>query len=104
MNSPRPQRLKKNPSQSDFPACKNAPLPLKTKRETALVPFQQQRSIEFTGLFERWSISTHSQAGVFLLRLIGGSCDPIRCGIWVSEPQDACFDKIEEKIRLEVLA
>jgi hypothetical protein len=93
MNPARPQHTKNIPSQSDFPACKRTPLLLKRKIETTLAPFRERRSFEFTSLFERWSISTHSQAGVFLLRLIGGSRDTSHCGIGVSEPQDTGFDK-----------
>jgi hypothetical protein len=97
MNTSRPQNAKKIPSQSDFPACQRTPLLLKTKMDTALAPFRQRRRFEFTSLFERWSIWTHSQAGVFLLRLFGGSRDPIHCGMGVSEPQNTGFDKFEER-------
>jgi hypothetical protein len=70
---------------------------LKTKMETASVLFPRRRSFEFTGLFERCSISTHSQAGVFLLWLIGGSGDPSPSGIGFSGPQDTGFDKFDER-------
>jgi hypothetical protein len=99
MNHARPPQAKNIPSQSDFPACKKTAHLLKTKTETALAPFRQRRSCKFTGLFERWSISTHSQAGVFLLRLFGGWRDPIHCGVGVWEPQDTGFDKFEEMER-----
>jgi hypothetical protein len=103
MNPPRPQNAKKILSQSDFPACKETLLLLQTKIETALLPFRQRRNFKFTSLFERWSNSTHSQAGVFLLRLFGGSRDPIHCGIGISKPQDTGFDKFEEMKRLEIV-
>jgi hypothetical protein len=70
MNTRRHHHFKKIRSQNDFPACKKTNLLLKTKIETAMAPSQQQRSFEFTSLFERWSISAHSQAGGFLLRCL----------------------------------
>jgi hypothetical protein len=104
MKPRRHQFFKNFRTENKFPACKKSILLLKTKMETARVPSQQRRSFEFTSLFERWSIPTDSQAGVFLLRLAGGSRDAIHCGIEVSEPQDAGFNKLNERIRLEIIA
>jgi hypothetical protein len=104
MNLHRQNKLQKNRSQSDFPACQDSTLLLKTINETAPRPSQQRRSLKFTSLFERWFTPTYSQAGVFLLRLAGGSRDPIRCGFWAVEPQDTDFDKYIEMKVLEIVA
>jgi|ERR1700722_9967494 hypothetical protein len=104
MNLARSHLAKKNLAQSDFLACKKALLLLKTKMETAPVPFPERRSPEFTSLFERCSISKHSQAGVFLLRLVGGSGNPRGCGIGILEAQDTGFDKFDERKRLAIVA
>jgi hypothetical protein len=104
MNLARSHNSKKNLAQSDFLACKKTFLLLKTKMDTALSPFRQGRSLEFTGLFERSLISIHSQAGVFFLRLVGGSCNPSGCGIGFLEPQDTGFDKFNERSRLAIVA
>ena len=71
---------------------------------TAKAPFRGGEVFAFTSLFERWFLSTDSQAGDFLLRWIEGSRGPSYCGIGVSEPQDTGFDKIEEMKRLENVA
>jgi hypothetical protein len=92
------------PSQSHFHACQNSLPLLETKTEAAMAPSRQRRSFKFTSLFERWSKPTNSQAGVFLLRLSGGSRDPIHCGVGVAEPQDAGNDKIYERTGLEAAA
>jgi hypothetical protein len=104
MNTLCHQQFEKNRCKSDFPACQKSPLLLKTKKETAMMPFQQQRSFKFTGLFERWSTPTSSQAGVFLLRLTGGSRGSSHCGLRVAEPQDTVFDKIKKMRRLANVA
>jgi len=104
MNTRRLQQFQNIRCKSDFPACQKSPLLLKTKKETAMMPFQPWRSSKFTGLFERWSTPTYSQAGVFLLRLTGGSGGPIGWGLRVEEPQDAVFDKFTEMRILENVA
>jgi hypothetical protein len=91
MKTPRANKLKKNRSQSNFTACKKAPILLKTKIGTIAGLFRQGRSFKFISLFERRSFSIHSQAGDFLLRWFAGSHDPIRCGVEVTEPLDAAL-------------
>src|SRR5208283_4020590 len=103
MNLP-PQKIRLFASQSHFTTCQKMPILLKTKTETAVGAVSKQRSFAFTSLFECWSLTAISQAGGFLLRLDGGSRDPIRCGFWASQPQDAGFDKIEESKRLAMKA
>jgi hypothetical protein len=92
------------PPRNDIPACRIIFLLLKITIGAAGTPSQQRRSFNFTSLFERWLISTHSQAGVFLLRLIGGSRDPIPSGVGPSKPQDAEFIKSNKMTRLAVVA
>jgi hypothetical protein len=104
MNARRFTKSKKNTSQGHFPACQEAAFLLQIKMETAMAPLRGGAVVAFTSLFERWFLSTDSQAGDFLPRLIGGSRGPSYCGIGVSEPQDTGFDKIEEMRRLENVA
>jgi hypothetical protein len=94
MNTRRPTKFKKNLSQRHFPACKKGMLLLKSNIETAKAPFRGGAAFAFTSLFERWFLSTDSQAGDFLPLLNGGLRDPSHCGVGVSEPQDTGFDKI----------
>jgi hypothetical protein len=104
MNSLPPTLSKKNRSLRHIPACKKAAHLLKTKTETARAPLRGRKEGAFTSLFERWFLSTDSQAGDFLLWLVGGSRGPSGCGTVVSEPQDAGTDKILEMKRLEKVA
>jgi hypothetical protein len=94
MNTRRQTKSKKNRSQRHFPACKKRMLLLKTNIETAKAPLRGGEAFAFTSLFERWFLSTDSQAGDFLPRLNEGSRDPSHCGGEVAGPQDTGFDKI----------
>jgi hypothetical protein len=104
MNPRPPTKSKKIPAEKHFPACKKRAHLLKTKMETALAPLKGGEAVAFTSLFERWFLSTDSQAGDFLLWLIGGWRGPSSCGIEVSEPQDTGIDKILRTERLENIA
>jgi hypothetical protein len=104
MNRRLPTQSKKFLAQSHFPACKKkAPL-LQTKMETAMAPFQGGEVVAFTSLFERWFLSTDSQAGDFLPWLIGGSRGPRNCGVGSAQPQDTGIAKILKMERLENVA
>jgi hypothetical protein len=96
MNAPLRHQSKKNERQGHFRACKNRPVQLKTRIETALSAVPTAQSVESICLFERSSNSKHSQAGEFLPWLPGGSGDPIHCGFGCYEPQDTGIDKFEE--------
>jgi hypothetical protein len=104
MNSRHPHHLKYFSSQSHFPACQKRLFLLQTKTETARAPFQGGEVFAFTSLFERWFLSTDSQAGDFLLRFVGGSHDPSPCGVDLAEPLNTGFDKIMEMRELENIA
>jgi hypothetical protein len=104
MNPSCQSKLKINHSKRQFPACQKWALLLKTSMETARAPFRGGEVFAFISLFERWFLSTDSQAGDFLPWLIGGSRGPSHCGIGVSEPQDTGFDKLQEMIKLEIVS
>jgi hypothetical protein len=70
MNPRHPAIAKKNHSQSYFPACQEWAILLKTKMAAATAPFRGGAVLAFISLFERWFLSTDSQAGEFLLGLI----------------------------------
>jgi hypothetical protein len=104
MNLARAYNAKKNLAQSDFPACKKAALLLKTKMETAPAPFRQRRSPEFTSLFERWSFQNAPRRVFFCFVFLGGSHNPMGCGIGILEAQDTGLDKFAERKRLAIVA
>jgi hypothetical protein len=104
MNAPRQLHLQNFLSQRHFLACKNLISLLKANTEAVMAPFRGGKVFAFSSLFERWFLSTDSQAGDFLPRWIRGSCDPSHCGIWVAEPLNTEFDKITKTKLLENIA
>jgi hypothetical protein len=90
--------------QTHFLACAKTLFLLQAQSGTAMASFRGGEVLAFTSLFERWFLSTDSQAGEFLLRLIGGSLAPSHCGMEAQEPLDTGFNKIIEMAVLEEFA
>jgi hypothetical protein len=90
--------------QRHFLACKKLVFLLKANTEAAMVPFRGGKVFAFTSLFERWFLSTDSQAGLFLPRWNRGSDDPSYSGIEVIEPLNTDFDKTIKTKLLENVA
>jgi len=90
--------------QRHFLACKKLVFLLKANTEAAMVSFRGGKVFAFTSLFERWFLSTDSQAGLFLPRWNRGSDDPSYSGIEVIEPLNTDFDKTIKTKLLENVA
>src|SRR5580658_8483599 len=88
-------------AESSFPACQKSEFLLQAHHETAMAPFRGGEVLAFTSLFERWFLSTDSQAGDFLPRLIRGSGGTSNCGLRDAEALNIGFDKITEMKALE---
>jgi hypothetical protein len=67
MNLPLPTKTKNNRSEIHFPACQKWTGLLKIIMGAAMAPFRGGKVFAFISLFERWFLSTDSQAGEFLL-------------------------------------
>jgi hypothetical protein len=96
--------FKNFPKKTHFRACAQALFLLQEKTEAAMASFRGGEVVAFTSLFERWFLSTDSQAGEFLLRLVGGSPAPSHCGMGAQEPLDTGFNKFIEMAALEKIA
>jgi hypothetical protein len=67
MNLPFQTKTKNNRSEIHFHACQKWSALIKTTMEAAMAPLRGGKVFAFISLFERWFLSTDSQAGEFLL-------------------------------------